>query len=272
MDPFDAIIQIIFNKDYKAIYSLVILGSLRPIGLLYGFIIFKFTLGPARMLRISIAIGISLPMWVGNANILEKIVHNPDILSLAALGPKEFMLGYGLGLVASLPFFALQYTGAAVDQFRGESESGIVDADGLPISSLGQLFLIIGLLSFLISDGLQVLISSLYMSYSFWPLDTGFPLLTESAAKVAISLLADTLLLTIRLGVPLLSLLLTIELICYGAARIARRFNFYENTFLLKNLIVVVVLPITAVFVLGVTDEINAFSFEALEILGRLFK
>lgn len=272
MDPFDLIIDIIFNKDYKAIYSLVILGALRPIGLLYGFVIIKFAIGPARILRVSIAIGISLPMWVGNAEMLERVVNRPDVLELAALGLKEFMLGYGLGLFASLPFFALQYAGAIADQFRGESESGITDADGLPISSLGLLYLIIGFSAFLIAGGLPNLVAALYRSYAVWPLDTGFPLVAEGAANAAILIFTDTLLLAIRLCVPLLAVLATVELVSYGAARMAKRFNFYENAFLLKNVIVIVTLPLTAAFILSMTAEINAISANALDILKSIFQ
>ena len=272
MDAFDLVIQIIFNKDYKAIYSLVILGALRPIGLLYGFIIIKFAIGPARILRVSIAIAISLPMWVGNAEMLERVVNNPDVLLLAALGLKEFMLGYGLGLFASLPFFALQYSGAIVDQFRGESESGIKDADDLPVSTFGLLYLIIGFSAFLIAGGLPNLVSSLYRSYAFWPLDTGFPSLAEGAGEAAIAIFTSTILLAIRLCLPLLVVLLTIELICYGAARIGKRFNFYENAFLLKNVVAIATLPLTAVFILSMMDDVNMVSSNALNILESIFR
>lgn len=272
MDGFDVIVELIFNKDYKAIFSLVILNSLRPLGLLYGFVMFNFALGPSRMLRVSIAVAISIPMWIANSTQITTIINDPQVLKLVAAIPKEMLIGYGLGLLASLPFWSFQYAGSIIDQFRGESDSGIQDDNNLPISTIGLLYLILISAIFVYSDGISLLVAFTYQSYVIWPLDAVMPSFAGQAPDVILSIFTEMLKLCLWISFPILFILVLIEFLCYGAARIATRYNFYGNAFAIKNLITVITLPLGAAFILSLDIEDLNHSGSALNALEHVLK
>ncbi|MEJ6402719.1 flagellar biosynthetic protein FliR [Yoonia sp. 2307UL14-13] len=250
----------------------MILIALRPFGLLLGFLAMTWALKSALMLRLSIAIALALPTIGGNLDAIEALIVEPNALQLAPLSLKEFGLGYALGFLASLPFFALQYAGAITDAFRGENETGTPDPGGGTLHTFSVMYLVIGFFAFFSFGGFERLIENLYSSYIIWPVSFSFPTFSASVGLQAVDILTRTIISAIWVALPLLGMLVVIELAVSVAARLGRRFNFYDMAFPLKNLATALTLPLTAWLIWGLSDEKIAESSGALMILQRFFE
>jgi len=263
---------LISTHGVSQIYPLVMIVALRPLGLLFGFIAFGWAMRSGLMLRISIAIALSLPTAAGNFDQIAALVQSPDILTLAPISLKEFALGYALGFLSSLPFFALQYAGAITDAFRGENDTGIQDPAGGSLHTFSIAYLIVGFFSFFSFGGFEAMMRSFYGTYQIWPIIAGFPVLTSSAWLMAADLMTQTLWSAFTIALPLLSMLLLIELSFAIAARFAKRFNFHDLAFPVKNLVTVLSLPLTMWVVWSLMEGREAESAEALRLLERLLQ
>jgi type III secretion protein T len=249
MEQLQPFFEMMSRNGYHNIYFIIVLALLRPLGLLFGFVAITWAIGPARLLRVSAALAIGIPMLVVNGADIQSLIQQSTVADLVLITPKEIMLGYALGLVASLPFIALQYAGEITDAFRGESDSGLIDPLGGRVSTFGMLYMIVGLSAFFAFGGLEQLVANLYRSYAIWPLAEPLPVFAPMAPEAVMQALSGMLLLAIKVATPLLAALVVIEFACAISARMARRFAFHENAFLLKNLAAIVTLPVMAWFV-----------------------
>ncbi len=268
---YDVIGDILARRGYQSLYGVLIFMTLRPAGLLFGFMAFTWALSQMRTLRISTALGLALPTLVLTGTQIESILDNAGIAELAFLSGKELLIGYGLGLLASLPFFALQYAGAVTDAFRGESDSGITDPTGGTLQTFSLLYVVIGFAVFFGAGGLWGLIAMLYQSYAIWPVNQPLPALAGDAPSQIMMMLGDMFLLTVRTAIPLLALLVVIEFMLGVAARLSRKFGMQDLTFLAKNFSAILMLPVIALYVLWVADPSTAAVDETLEMLRMLF-
>jgi type III secretion protein T len=270
MEQLQPLFELVSRNGYHNVYPIIILALLRPLGLLFGFVAITWAIGAARLLRMSVALAIGIPMLVVNAADIETLIESSSITELAVITPKEFMIGYALGLLTSLPFIALQYAGEITDAFRGESDSGLTDPLGGRISTFGMLYMVVGLSAFFAFGGLEQLVGNLYRSYTIWPLAEPMPAFAAMAPTVILQALSGMLLFAIKVATPLLAALVVIEFICAVAARMARRFTFHENAFLLKNVTAIVTLPVMAWFVWLLAGDLvddqagSLFAIEAL--------
>ncbi len=240
----DALIQLVDDYGFRRLFPVVIMTTLRPLGLLFGFVLISWSLGPARTIRISMAVALGLLPTMVHIDLLAEVIIEFSAMQLAWTMPREFFLGYSVGFLASLPFFSLQWAGAITDQYRGESDSGIIGPNGETITIFGLLYFIIAVFVFSASGGFWFLLDGLYRSYEIWPVGTTMPTLATDTALQVMALLGENLLFAIQVAVPLLCLMLVIEFMVMVGARIAKRFNFNENAFLLKNFAAILVLPI----------------------------
>ncbi|MEM8691536.1 MAG: flagellar biosynthetic protein FliR [Pseudomonadota bacterium] len=268
----EEVIRLVTGFGMAKVYPVMILIALRPFGLLFGFLAITWALRSALMLRLSIAIALALPTAFVNLDEVEALIVAPDIFQLAPLSLKEFGLGYALGLLASLPFFALQYAGAITDAFRGENDTGIQDPMGGSLHTFSVAYLVIGFFAFFSLGGFEDLIENLYASYRVWPVNLVFPKLSGAAALITVDILTRTLTTAIVVSLPLLGMLVVIEGAVSVAARLGRRFNFYDMAFPLKNLATVVTLPLTAWLIWSLSEARISESGEALQILERFFE
>lgn len=268
---YDVIGDILARRGYQSLYGVLIFMTLRPAGLLFGFMAFTWALSQMRTLRISTALGLALPTLVLTGTQIEAILDTAGIAELAFLSGKELLIGYGLGLLASLPFFALQYAGAITDAFRGESDSGITDPTGGTLQTFSLLYVVIGFAVFFGVGGLWGLIAMLYQSYTIWPVNQPLPALAGDAPVQIMMMLGDMFLLTVRTAIPLLALLVVVEFVLGVAARLSRKFGMQDLTFLAKNFSAVLMLPLIALYVLWVAEPSTAVVDEALEMLRMLF-
>ena len=254
----------------EAAFLFAALGMLRPMGFLFGFSAFSFGMGLSVTVRAASAIAISLPTTLLHLETMATIAAEADLFTLVVLLPKEFLLGYGYGIVAILPFITLQYAGAISDAYRGESNSGINDPIGGELSTFGLLCFVIGLFVFFDSGGLWLLIEDLYRSYELWPVDRTLPALGPGgwlmAARLTGGMLRDALI----VAAPLLILMLAIDFCLAIAARFAQKFQPWDNSFILKNLVALASLPLLVLYIERMSSERTGVGREALSILRTL--
>lgn len=265
--------QLATNSGGQAIYGLIVLAAMRPLGLLFGFRAFAWAMGQAVMLRTAIAIAIALPAMVANLPLLARMVDEADLMTFAVVVPREFVIGFGLGLLASLPFFALQYAGAITDTFRGENDGGMTDPSGTgTLQTFSVLYLVIGFAVFFTQAGLWQLVALLYQSYAVWPVEAAFPRIFDDGAVLVLGLLAETLATAVRVALPLFGLLLFLEAVIGFAARLGRRAGLHEIAFLAKNLAAMLALPLVGWFILVTSETLTAEAFWAGDLLQRILQ
>jgi type III secretion protein T len=268
----DDVVRVIAMHGIDKVYPILILVTLRPFGLMFAFIAFSWAMRGAQMLKLSIAIALALPTLVANIDAVEAMIVAPDVLRLLPISLKEFAVGYALGFLASLPFFALQYAGAITDTFRGENDTGIRDPMGGSLHTFSLIYLIVGFFAFFSFGGLEQLVRNLYATYGIWPIGYVFPTLTATAGMIAVDLLVQTLTMAVQTALPLLGMLLVIEFSVSIAARLGKRFNFYDMSFPIKNLAVVLTLPLTIWLIWALSDDRIDDSGNAPHVLEAFFE
>ena len=269
---FDNLIHLVEELGFQSLYAIIVMSALRPTAMMFGFYAMGWAFGPARMMRITIGLVVSFPLLVPNFDQIEEIIRDPDIGKLILIAPKEFIIGFALGLMASSPFRTLEYAGAISDHFRGENDSGITDPNKETLSTSGMLYLVIGFSAFFSFGGLWMLIDILYQTYTIWPIGNVFPTLNMEAGMTFVLVIVNGLVLAAQLAIPLLAGMIAIEFSLAVAARIAKRFSFYDMAFPIKNLGVIMTLPLITWFVWLHSADISDRSVAALESFRSLFE
>lgn len=251
----------------ESVVLFLMIAALRPVGLMFGFTAFYWGFGSSMVVRISVGLAIGLPMTLAATDQVIGVIVRKDLFEMLVVLAKEVVLGLCIGLLASLPFFALKAGGEIIDSFRGETDSGHADPVGESISTLGTVFLLLGFSLFFSTGGLWQLGAILYRSYAIWPVFAPLPALAEGSGVLAADLLWQMLALAVLVAAPLMLLLFATEGILILAARLAQKFNLGQNEFLAKNLLVVLILPLIVLYVTQVIELRLPESLSALKLL-----
>ena len=251
----------------ESVVLFLFIATLRPLGLLFGFMAFAWGMGTSVVLRTAIGLTLGLPMALANIDQVIGVIERNSLAEMIIILPKEVVIGFAMGFLASVPFFALKAAGAITDTFRGESDSGHTDPNGGTISSWGIVYLLLGLFAFFASGGLWQLVGMLYQSYAVWPLTAPLPLLTGASALRIADLVTAILSQALLIAAPLLILLIAVDFIVIIASRTAQRFKLYDNEFALKNLVSILALPLMVLYVARIADDHVLDSLAALPLL-----
>ena len=151
---------------------------------------------------------------------------------LALLAAKEGMIGFLLGVIFAVPFW--------IAETAGEEQSGIIAT--LLVLTLTTIFLL--------SGGMHWLIDALYRSYALWPAGQLVPHLAPGAAMRVLGLLDSILGAGLLLASPLLVAMLLAELSLGLINRFMPQLNVFDLALSAKGLVLVVGLPLYAVFLI----------------------
>lgn len=255
---FENFVYFLFDEGWANIVLLLMLSAARPLALLYGFTGFNWALGTARLARAALAVALSLPLALITLPQIRMVIADATTIDILYILIKEVVVGLALGLMASLPFFAMKYAGAITDQFRGESDSGLHAPDGGTITTFGMTYMVIAFYIFVDSGGLFHLFGALFESYVIWPLIAPLPQPSLASIDFVTRAIMNSLWLAIWVAAPLLTLLFVIEFSVSIAARLGRQFNFYNLAFPLKNVATILSLPILAAYIAMFDRELVA--------------
>lgn len=256
----------------ESVLLFISIATLRPLGLLFGFMAFAWGMGRGIMVRGAVGFALGMPMAVAGVDQIVSLIERGSPFEMALILPKEMIIGFVLGFLASLPFFALKAAGAISDAFRGESDSGHADPNGGSVPTWGLVFLILGFFAFFGSGGLWELIEMLYQSYDIWPIAAPLPEMTGTSIILIGDLVTAIFSQALLIAAPLLILLIAVDFILITASRMAQRFQLYGNEFAVKNLAAILALPLMVMYVARIVDDHVLDSLAALPMLGQMLQ
>lgn len=199
---------------------------------------------------------------VGLAVVITAIIfpgidaQNPpstNVILLLALLVKEAIIGTIAGFLTQLFLYAVQMSGAMIDDQRGMNQPGL-QAPQLPgnVSVLGQLQFQAALVIFITLNGHLIFLRALAHSFQRLPIFT-FPRVTDpiSLAQQFGQISAHTLALALQMAGPILLTLFLVDVVFGTIGKVASQVNVYHESQPVKAYVglVIFVLAIGYIFV-----------------------
>ncbi|MBI2896487.1 MAG: flagellar biosynthetic protein FliR [Deltaproteobacteria bacterium] len=151
--------------------SVIVLGGLAVARIAPIFFLVPFLGGKTlpNEAKIALAVVLAVVLFPALAPGLASVPSSP--VAVAALLAKEVLIGAALGIVAALPFSALEMSGRIIDTLRGATMSEVLDPhSGQRISPIGELHLLVGVAVFLAIGGHRAFLRTLARSFVEVPL------------------------------------------------------------------------------------------------------
>lgn len=241
----------------------VILAVARPFGFTLLFAVFAWAKLSTGLMRMVFALGITLPLLAGGVPSAEIQLE----MGFFALLIKEMLIGSILGFASSVPLAIALAGGGIIDIYRG-AFLGAGDPAGGETTPYGNLFAVITLWLFASIGGFQIITSTIYTSYSIWPVNATFPTF-DPGADALLLILEKILLGSIVLAGPILVIMFLSDMIHLIGAKFGKNIDVGHLTFSTKNMVSVMVLPLFLVisirlfksnleFLAGVPEFVNA--------------
>jgi type III secretion protein T len=170
------------------------------------------------MLRFGIAAGLGLlvaPKLVPVISVLD--ISAMEVLMLIV---KEVFVGFVLGYLIAIPFWAFEAVGFLIDNQRGASVAATLNPlTGNDSSPLGLLFNQAFIVFFFISGGFVLMLGLLYDSFELWDVLTWYPELRPETMPLMLDQLNRVARLALLLGSPVIVAMFLAEV---GLALISR--------------------------------------------------
>lgn len=188
----------------------------RTLAMLSVLPLFNVQLVPG-MLRLGVAAGLGLVV----APTLVPALHR-EMASGLLVGIlfKEALVGFALGFLMAIPFWAFEAVGFLIDNQRGASIAATLNPlTGNDSSPMGILFNQAFIVFFLVSGGLNLVLGALYDSFRLWPVLDGMPTLHADSVPLILAQLDRIVRLALLLGAPAIIAMFLSEL---GLALVSR--------------------------------------------------
>lgn len=220
------------------------------------------------MLRFGLAGGLGL---LAAPPLLAHVAQVPDGLGLMLLVSKEAALGFVLGFVLALPFWAFEATGFFIDNQRGASIAATLNPlTGNDSSPLGQLFNQAFIVFVLVSGAFGLLLQVLYRSYELWPVLHWRPVVAADGAVLWLGQLDALVRTAILWSSPVIVAMFLAELGLALVSRFAPQLQVFFLAMPIKSALAMLVLAVYMGLLLGYADEWTRDVFGgANQFLGR---
>lgn len=234
--------------EFPAIVSALSTVMMRPIGLTMGFLPLMSVLGTSVMLRMAIALGLSLPIFSANYASLLQISSTPMLEKTVFLAT-EFMIGGVLGLVCSAPFWTVRVAGGLIDAYRGEANPS-TPADGMGdiLTTTANVYNAAGLLIFAAASGFWLIAHAFYNTYRIWPLFGEHAAANIDFGVAALAFVDEIFSSMFALAAPILIMMMTTEFIVIFSSKLSRKMNVSSMSFMAKNTVAMFMTPIFLFF------------------------
>ena len=127
----------------------------------------------------------------------------PSFIQFATLSVKEVFVGFVMGYVLAIPFWAFEAVGFLIDNQRGASVASTLNPiTGNDSSPLGLLFNQAFIVFFLISGGFMLMLTVVYQSFADWNVLTWFPTLRPETVPLLLDQLDRLVRIAMLLGAP----------------------------------------------------------------------
>ncbi|MCK5896739.1 MAG: type III secretion system export apparatus subunit SctT [Cocleimonas sp.] len=205
---------------------------------------------------------------------LEQVRDLPiEALPIIVILIKEVMLGFMMGFMFSIPFWAISAAGYFIDIQRGtmsaEQFAAIITDQTSP---LGNILALMAVTLLFASGGFLLLYEVLLLSYQTWPIDSYFPKFHKDSAIVILHQL-DLLMYTAALiAGPIVAVMYLIEI---GAALVARQvpqLNVFLLTMPIKSGVGMLMLIYYTTFIAHFLREQFLHFGDSFKVLERILK
>ena len=220
------------------------------------------------LLRGAIATALALPALPALGQALDVDAPTGVMLLLVI---KEAALGAVLGGLTGLPFWALDLAGDLLDLQRGATQGRLNDPAGFgDVSISGTFLLLVGVVLFVGSGGLELLADLLYRSWGIWPPLSGLPTLAAMTPGLLLGMLDQLLRQGVRLAAPLILAMLLADAALILAARVAPQLRVDDQALAARNLVFFVFLPLYCAFLVFYVRQDLALLPQVLDALGAM--
>lgn len=183
----------------------------------------------SRSVPVQVKIFLSLFMTI---TFLPMIKTDSSLAKLTLTGMlpraiKEAVLGLFLGFNAKFMFESFQFAGRLMSTQMGLGMANLVDPDsGAPVTPIGNIYSMVGIVLFLSLDGHHFIISAIYRSFELSPVPE-LGLVHAGARFEMMRMFNDLFVIGLKLAAPAMVTLFLIEL-CMGImARIVPQMNIF---------------------------------------------
>ncbi|MBQ9536452.1 MAG: type III secretion system export apparatus subunit SctT [Desulfovibrionaceae bacterium] len=199
-----------------------------------------------------LVLGLYLPMHpcvfaeLTPALILSMQIDPMVWLNFACVFVKEVVIGLGLGLLAGLPFWAIQDAGIYIDNQRGAAQSESTEIlTGKSASPMGGLLFECIVYLFYQSGAFLTFLGVIYASYLVWPVTQMLPLPTNYALPLYFaSKVAWLMTFTILLSAPITVACLLVDISLGLINRFSPQLNAYVLAMPIKSGLAAVLLTL----------------------------
>lgn len=191
----------------------------------------------------------ALPLGMAALNGLER---EDALVTLVLLGIKELLIGVALGLVLGMPFWAAEMAGEFLDVQRGMGGgTGQTDPQGMSQGGvIAAFFSIVAVALFLVAGGVDIIAGAVYDSYRLWPLAELGPRVDDATLSLLVGLAHKMMLIALSVAAPLAITTLASDFLLGYIARLAPSLNSYQMGMAVKSLILALMMPLYAHFML----------------------
>lgn len=164
---------------------------------------------------------------------------------IALLVVKELIIGLLLALTLGLPLWAVAAAGDIIDMQRGAMMTEMVDpGSGDQTTPTGTLFFLMAAL-ILVSSGwfTEVLLKSLYDTYTVWPVTEPLPAFDPSAAWRVLAILDRLMETGVTLALPLVAAMFLAEVAIALGTKYTQQINAMFLSMGVKQLIYIILVP-----------------------------
>jgi len=174
------------------------------------------------------------------------IQEAPAISFLIILLVKELTIGLLLALVLGVPLWAVAAAGDMIDLQRGASMASMVDpGSGDDTTPTGTLFFLLVALVLASSDWVRdVLLDSLYGTYTIWPVLSPLPSFDAAAGAGVLGLLDDLIETGLVLSIPLFGAMFLTEITMAIAGKYVQQLNVMFIAMSAKQVVYALLLPL----------------------------
>lgn len=195
----------------------------------------------------------------------------PTMFTGVGLVLKEVTVGFIIGFIFGIPFWAAQAAGDIMDLQRGSTSATLVDpGSGTDGGVTGTLLTLAMLAMFFSANGVDVLVAAVYDSYRLWPLDRLWPQFELAHAFIVLRLLNDITFLGVLMAAPIMAAMLITDVVLAFVARAAPQLNAFSLSMALKNLVFMLLLVVYCAFLVAYMRDGLAYGVNSARVLGEL--
>jgi type III secretion protein T len=172
-------------------------------------------------------------------------------VKIAALLPKEVVIGMIIGLVMGLPIWAAQAAGDMLDLQRGASAASLFGSSAPAEATItGTLLRLVTLTLYFGSGGLPLTLRTIYESYRIWPVVNAMPTLGPATGEFFLALLDNIVVMGLLLVAPIAIVMLLTDLLLGLMSRAAPTLNVFALSLSTKNLVFTLLMVLYSAFLL----------------------